>query len=129
MEHGKMYYGASRDTLTRAAQLRSRLTESERLLWERLRNNQISGYKFRRQHPIASYVADFYCHKAKLVIEVDEIYHEQGRQRMSDGLRTKELEFLGLSVLRFSDRQVKENIELVVEAIRTHLPTFSQSGG
>ncbi len=57
--------------------LRSSMTEAELILWDRLSNNKLGGFKFRRQHPISRYVVDFYCHKVLLVIEVDGRDHNQ----------------------------------------------------
>ena len=64
-----MWKGAPSDSFTKAQFLRRNETKAEKLLWEKLRNNQLEGLKFRRQHPVNIYIADFYCHKLKLIIE------------------------------------------------------------
>ena len=71
-----MFYGASNLIFENAKLLRNRLTLSESLLWEYLSNKQL-GVKFRRQHPISRYIADFYCHEVKLIIELDGSIHNQ----------------------------------------------------
>ena len=73
-------------------------TEAEALLWTRLRKNQLHGFRFKRQHPIADYIADFYCHEAKLVIEVDGKYHDAREQKLYDEIRTKVIISFGLRV-------------------------------
>jgi len=66
-----MYYRARPETMTAARILRENMTFSEKLLWERLKLKQLFGLRFRRQHPIDFFIADFYCHEARLVIEID----------------------------------------------------------
>jgi very-short-patch-repair endonuclease len=85
-----MYYGASTETLSAAKILRKNMTFCENLLWERLKLKQICGLRFRRQHPIAFFIVDFYCHEAKLVIELDGEIHNQ--QREYDDGRSAEME-------------------------------------
>ena len=68
----------------KAKALRMRETKSEKILWDKLKNNQLDGLKFRRQHPISLYIADFYCHKFKLIIELDGKYHEEKEQKIID---------------------------------------------
>jgi len=66
-----MWKGASPRIFSNARKLRENATEAEEILWLELRENQLDGYKFRRQHPLSIYIADFYCHKLTLVIEID----------------------------------------------------------
>lgn len=94
--------------------LRGRQTASQQLLWTRLRDNQLGGFRFTRQHPIAWFIADFYCHKAKLVIELDGVYHDSTSQKFCDEERTRTLNELGVEVVRFSDEQITQNIEQVL---------------
>lgn len=75
--HKPMYYNAKSDTISLAKLLRNSMTESEKLLWERLKGKQIMNSRFRRQHPINIFIADFYCHEIKLVIEVDGSIHKK----------------------------------------------------
>ena len=71
-----MFYGAKPELFARAKYLRENMTESEQLLWHKLRNNQLK-YRFKAQHPIDIFIADFYCHQKQLVIEIDGKIHEQ----------------------------------------------------
>jgi very-short-patch-repair endonuclease len=70
-----MFYGAQPETFKFAEKLRNNMTEAELILWDRLKQNKLNGYRFKAQHPIKSFIADFYCHKARLVIEVDGKIH------------------------------------------------------
>lgn len=115
-----MFYGASGKIFRKAFFLRNRETDVEKLLWNRLKKNQL-GCRFKRQHPISHYVADFYCHKAKIVVELDGQYHSRKDQKARDLLREADINEFGLSVLRFSDQQVIENIDQVVSEIRIHI--------
>lgn len=110
-----MYFGASPQTLKKAKLLRSKMTAAETKLWDRLKAKQIGGLRFRRQHPINIYIVDFYCHSKRLVIEVDgEIHNSQVEY---DNDRTKDLEFYGLKVIRFSNYETENNIENVIHKI------------
>src|SRR5262249_36877147 len=104
-----------------ARTLRSIQTEVERRLWQRLRNRQLKGAKFRRQHPIVPYIAAFFCFAARLVIELDGSNHGDERQRRADERRTKYLEERGYRVLRFWNEEVLENIDGVLETISNFL--------
>ena len=104
-----MYYGAKSITLQAARILRKNMTYSEQLLWERLKNKQICGIRFRRQHPIDFFIADFYCHEAKLVVEVDGEIHDQ--QKEYDDGRSAEMEKYHIKVIRFNNSDIVNNIE------------------
>ena len=117
-----MFYGAGPVEFAKAKSLRENQTESEKVLWERLSNKQLS-VKFRRQHPVSQYIVDFYCHEKKLVVEIDGLYHQRPDQQKYDELRTKDLNLFGLRVIRFSDEQVFEHINEVVEEIQEALKT------
>ena len=93
------------------------MTKAEVALWERLRKKQLKGYRFRRQHPVARFIVDFYCHALKMVIEVDGGYHREPEQKEHDLARTKELEDMGLMVIRFSNEEVLQGIDLVIAKI------------
>jgi very-short-patch-repair endonuclease len=101
----------------RVRELRQEATGAEQLLWRLLRNRQMMGYKFRRQHPVAGYVVDFYCHAAKLVIEVDGGQHASQEQAAYDRQRTETLQGEGLRVARFWNPEVLGETEAVMEAI------------
>ncbi len=109
------------EILHNARELRFRLTDAEKLLWNLLRNRRFYGFKFRRQHPVSRYILDFYCHNAKLAVELDGSGHAGDAQKVYDTDRTKELEGAGIIVLRFWNSDVLENIESVLEAIYSAL--------
>lgn len=97
------------------------MTPAENLLWQNLRNRKVSIHKFRRQHPIAKYIVDFYCHEARLVIEVDGKIHLMNDNPEYDQFRTEELERMGLTVIRFTNEEVLGDISRVLAEIRKHL--------
>jgi very-short-patch-repair endonuclease len=99
----------------RAKELRQSMTPAERILWERLRDRGLAGFKFRRQHPIGAYIVDFYCAEARLVIEIDGVIHCQ--QFEADAIRSRELEAQGYRILRFTNEQIETNIEIVLSTI------------
>ena len=100
--------------LARARELRQPQTPAESKLWARLRNSQL-GFKFRRQHPIDRFIADFYCAACRLVVEVDGDSH--ARQVEYDAARTEWLSERGYRVIRFANRDVYQNLDAVLEAI------------
>ena len=88
-----MFKGAPSANFSKAENLRNRMTDAEKLLWEKLKKNQFQGYKFRRQHPVHLFIVDFYCHKLKMVIEIDGKYHETTEQKKLDTERSDILKF------------------------------------
>jgi very-short-patch-repair endonuclease len=111
----KMFYGAKAETFRKAENLRKNMTEAELALWARLKGNQLKGYRFKPQHPIDIYIVDFYCHKLKLVIELDGEIHNY--QKDYDEARTEELESFGLKVIRFTNTEVLSDFESVISKI------------
>ena len=107
----------SRNLKQKARELRTNMTDAERLLWSRVRCKQLKGFQFYRQKVIGKYIVDFYCYKAKMVVEVDGGQHYEIEGMKKDRIRDGYLRKLGLCVLRFSDREVLKNIDGVVEAI------------
>lgn len=101
----------------KARQLRKNLTDSERALWSHLRNKQVLGIQFYRQKPLGDYIVDFFAPRAKLVVEVDGSQHLVGNPVEKDRIRDGYLASLGLKVLRFHSREVREESDAVVEAI------------
>jgi len=99
---------------------RRAMTVSETILWNALRE-LAGGYRFRRQHPIGDYIVDFVCLKRKLVIEVDGGYHDQPQQQQEDQWRSDFLEKMGYMVLRFSNEEINNNLEEVLERIKKEL--------
>ena len=104
----------------RARKLRGDPTDAEQKLWWVLRRRQIKDRKFRRQHPIGPYVLDFYCSTVRLAIEVDGGQHNHEAERARDERRTRWLSAQGVTVLRFWNSDVLENVEGVwSEIVRT----------
>ena len=106
---------ASKHMIRRSRDLRQTGTPPEKLLWLALRNGQIGGMKFRRQHPIGPYVADFYCHSAKLVVEVDGMSHDDKIRQ--DAARTAHIESEGLRILRVTNEDVMHDLDAVTRKI------------
>jgi very-short-patch-repair endonuclease len=101
--------------LQHAREMRRQPTEPERRLWQRLRGKRLGGYKFRRQQPLGAYIVDFYCHEARLIVEVDGDSH--AFQEAYDGERTTWLEGEGNKVIRFWNVEVMQNLEGVLQVI------------
>lgn len=99
-----------------AKKLRQNMTPAEKLLWSALKNKQLEGLRFRRQHPVGNFILDFYCPSRKLVIEVDGKIH--GQQIDRDRARTSKLEEYGYKVIRFSNEKVLNNLPEVLEEIK-----------
>ena len=100
--------------------LRNNMTDAEQLLWQRLRRKQILGLQFYRQKPILNFIVDFYCPSVSLVIECDGGQHCTVEGLEADRVRDEALAELGLTVLRFDNRQVLIEIDGVVEMIYLH---------
>jgi very-short-patch-repair endonuclease len=112
-----MYFGANLETQELAKFLRMKMTPSEKLLWERLRRKNIMGFNFRRQHPIFRFIADFYCHELRLVIEADGPIHQVKDRLEKDLNRTAEFNRFGIKVLRFTNQEIKYNMAEVMKKI------------
>ncbi|MBD0787974.1 endonuclease domain-containing protein [Vibrio sp. Y2-5] len=96
--------------------LRTSMTEPEKRLWFRIRNNHL-GVKFRRQHGIGRYIVDFYCPKKKLIVEIDGDSHFTNSAKESDEIRDECMISLGLKVLRVTNSQVMSDLDSVVDLI------------
>ena len=112
-----MHHGPSPILFGYAKQMRVNPTEAEDFLWKQLSGPDFKYWRFRRQHPVSYFIADFYCHKAKLIIEVDGGYHKIPIQYKYDSSRDHELEEFGLKVIRFTNEQVLFDIENTMEKI------------
>lgn len=112
----EMFYGAGPLIFEKAKALRKNLTHAELVLWGYLKCSPL-GFKFRRQHPIGIYIVDFYCHVLKLVIEVDGSIHSKTEAIEHDERRQKDLEDLGLRVVRFTNDEVELRLEKVIKEI------------
>lgn len=104
----------------RARELRTDSTDAERELWNRLRQRQLKNFRFRRQHPVGRYIADFACPEAGLIVELDGGHHLA--QAEADARRTSDLECAGYCVLRFWNDDVLKKTDDVVAAIFNALP-------
>jgi len=113
--------------LERVRELRKNATNAEKLLWQLLRNRQVGEAKFRRQHPFGKFILDFYCHEAKLALELDGSGHAEPKQAQYDMARTQALESEGIRVLRFWNNDVFENtigvLETIFEAVQPSPPS------
>jgi very-short-patch-repair endonuclease len=107
----------SKDLKRVSQRLRRSSTDAEKHLWTRIKGKQIKGLQFYRQKIIERYVVDFYCPKARLVIELDGGQHYEDSMREKDITRDEVLKGLGLTVLRFSDREVLTDTDAVMEKI------------
>ena len=113
-----MFYGANAGTLRTAGILRRNMTKAELILWNKLKDKKIFKSKFRRQPSIDIFIVDFYCHKYKLVIEIDGEIHNNEENLEYDNSRTAELNNFGINVLRFTNDQVIYKLDEVI--LRIH---------
>lgn len=103
----------------KARELRNNSTLGEILLWKKLKGKQCYGFDFHRQKPILNYIVDFYCFKLKLIIEVDGYSHNFKPEE--DKQRDLELTELGFTVLRFSESEIRNNLDLVLNSLSTFI--------
>ena len=115
MEERNHYYNKRLKDFSR--KLRNNSTLSEILLWNRLKNSQVKGYRFLRQRPIGKYIVDFYCKELKLAIEIDGVTHFDQMQR--DARRDRDIMSYEVEILHFGDSQVKQNIQDVISDIES----------
>lgn len=121
--------GGAISSVKQARALRRTMTLPEVLLWQRLRK-RAGGIKFRRQHPVAGYLLDFYCPEAKLAIEIDGQAHSMGDRPTRDARRDARLSALGLTIVRLPAAEVLQNIDAAVEAVvAMALPLHRPAGG
>jgi len=104
-----------------AKKLRNDSTLGEVLLWNELKNKQFYGYDFHRQKPLLNYIVDLYCYELELVIEIDGLYHNWEEQDNRDDLRDNELNGYGLTILRFTEQEVRKNMQDVLRTIELHV--------
>ena len=115
-----MFYGAPPIIHKQAKELRGRETNAEKVLWNLLSNRQLK-VNFRRQHPISQFIADFYSHEIKLVIEVDGEVHNNEQQKEYDIMRNEHIKNLGLHVIRFTNSEIVKNTEEVIIQIKKQI--------
>ncbi|MDP3112912.1 MAG: DNA methyltransferase [Thermodesulfovibrionales bacterium] len=122
-----LFKGAKPTLFENAGSLRKAQTEAEEKLWQALRNKKINNCKFRRQHPIGQFIADFYCHEAGLIIEVDGGYHNKADQKTYDEARTQVINDFGVKVIRFTNEEILSNLTEVVKKVSEVLQLLSPS--
>lgn len=126
----EMFLGASARQFQLAKTLRAHETEAEKILWCRLKGKQL-GVKFRRQHPLHDFIADFYCHSHRLVIEVDGEIHHTPQNKSYDLSRTEAFSTFGIKTIRFTNAEVIHHTDAVIASIKSTLnqTTLPPSGG
>jgi very-short-patch-repair endonuclease len=129
MDEKKPKWKVSSRLRSNARALRKNSTDAERILWSELRDHRLNGAGFRRQVPIETYIADFVCHAAKLVIELDGGQHFSDGQEAADAKRSVTIEARGFRVLRFSNHDVTTNragvLETIAAAIAASTPSLT----
>ena len=111
----------AKQSLGNARYARRHPTDAEACLWRQLRRKQLAGLSFRRQHPVGRYLLDFYCHEARLAVELDGGEHAEASHLQRDTERTAKLQAMGIRVVRFWNHDVLGNVEGVMQAIRQAL--------
>ena len=123
---GNMYYGANSFVFKKAEELRNNMTSAEKIIWKHIHINPWK-LKFRRQHPISNFIADFYCHPIKLIIEIDGDIHDVGEIKEYDNGREISLKELGLNILRFKNEEVFKHTNAVLEKIDATIRSLQSS--
>jgi very-short-patch-repair endonuclease len=117
----KLFHSANSKLFEFSKALRKNQTETEEIIWQCLRNRKLLNFKFRRQHPVHKFIADFYCHEAKLIIEIDGGVHENPANQEYDKNRTDEFKLIGITVIRFTNEEVNNNLYEVINVIVKYL--------
>lgn len=112
------------DAINKARYLRKEKTKAEKILWEELRNRKL-GIKFRRQHPLSQFILDFYAPSINLAIELDGRDHVQNREY--DTLRTMYLKTKRVHVIRFWNKEIENNLSLVIGKIKEEIKSLTHS--
>jgi very-short-patch-repair endonuclease len=107
----------TREVVDRARNLRREQTSAEARLWSALRNRQLAGLKFRRQHPYGQFILDFFCVERQLAVEVDGGVHLNAEQAAHDAERSEFLEQRGVYVLRFTNEEIEQHLPDVLRKI------------
>lgn len=123
---GGMFEGANHLIFENAKRLRKQMTDTEIALWMYLKKG-INGFKFRRQHPIGLYVADFYCHKVRLIVEIDGSIHNQQEVQIQDKIREDDIIQWGYKIIRFTNKEVHQSIEKVLDIITNKISDIINS--
>ena len=116
-------------------ELRKWQTESEILLWDKIKNRQIDWLKFLRQKPVFAfkdsnwsnrfYIADFYCYSIKLIIELDGLIHDEKERKEYDIIRDEIIKNYNYTILRFTNHQIKTDIENIINEIKSFVPKLN----
>lgn len=122
-----MFYGAPPIIHKQARELRKRETKAEKVLWTLLSNKKV-GYKFRRQHPINQFIADFYCHELKFIIEVDGEIHNSEEQQDYDRMRDEHFRKYGIDLVRLTNNEVLKNPAKVLDRIGVEIDKLKSKG-
>lgn len=120
-----LHAGASPHLFKYARDLRQRQTDAEKIVWEMLRDRRFQNLKFRRQHPIFHFVADFYCHSLKLIVEVDGGHHDLPEQMVSDQERDQYFEDYSYHVIRLPNKDVLFDLQSVKKRLREYIIAIS----
>ena len=112
-----MHYGATKEIFEFAEKLRKNMTEAEQIIWNRVCKNQL-GVRIRRQHPVWKFIADFYCHEHKLIIEIDGHIHSLKENKEYDIDREVTLNDFGIEIIRFTNNQVINETDKVIDVIK-----------
>jgi very-short-patch-repair endonuclease len=111
-----VFINVSSKLLANARKLRRNKTDAEDLLWRNLRNRNLNGLKFRRQHPLPKgFILDFFCPEKRIAIELDGKYHLESEQKEYDAIRTEELKEYEITVLRFWNEEVLKDVKRVTQ--------------
>jgi len=109
----------NKSKVRRSRELRQNMTEAEKVLWKHLRNRNLCGLKFRRQQIIDGFIADFFCEKLKLCVEIDGPVHDESAQKETDMHRTSVFKDRGIQVLRLKNEQVLNDMQYALHKIIT----------
>ena len=107
--------------------MRENMTQAEKVVWELLKEKKMVGLRFKAQHPIDIFIADFYCHALKLIIEIDGKIHKSKDQKENDIGREAELEHWGIKVIRFANEEVKKTLNMLRKKSNMNVKCGDQS--
>ncbi len=108
-------------TVLQARELRKNPTPEEAILWQLLKTRTLNGFKFRRQHPMGKYIADFCCPEVKLIIELDGRGHDAEDQKEYDRMRSEYLQARHYRILRIRNHELRADLEVILQKIQLHL--------
>ena len=121
-----MYYGADSKLFEYAKMMRKASTKEEAAMWQILTSGDFAVHKFRRQHPIARFIADFYCHDLRLVIEIDGAYHLRPEQMEYDDFRDEDMRQMGITVLRFTNEEIIHHTPITLNKLKQQIAQLNK---